>query len=96
MLIVLVALDVVLFPPVLPTVKSLVSPHAATTPAAARTPATTATSPGARGVGTYWTCDANELDNGTLDPSATPPPGAVSSPLCDSTYGETEPGQGRR
>lgn len=90
-LLVLVTLDVVLFPPVLRTVESVASPRAATT---AGRPATTPTrSAGGHGVGTYWACWANESDSGTVAPNASPPPGAVSSPLCDSTYGESRPGQ---
>ncbi|MBO0746144.1 MAG: hypothetical protein J2P43_14085 [Candidatus Dormibacteraeota bacterium] len=93
-LLVVVALDVVLSPPVLPTVKSFISPGAAPTPATTGTPAATATPvPGSQGLGTYWACGANETDNGIVDPNAQPPPHSVPSALCNSTYGETRPGQ---
>lgn len=87
----LLTLDVVLFPPVLALVKSSLVQHRPTggspalaSPAPTPTPST---------VGTYWTCASNESDSGRVSAHASPPPHAVSSPLCDATYGEQQPGQ---
>lgn len=92
--VVLVALDVALFPTVLPHLRSLASPHGAATPKGTARPAPTPPPVSrAPAEGTYWTCEANQSDNGTVTPNATPPAGSVSSPLCDSSYGESEPGQ---
>lgn len=96
---VLLTLDVVLLPPVLPLVKSSLL-HARPIPSSTAGPATTptpATAPtpatGGPALGTYWTCSSNESDTGKVSSHASPPPNAVSSPLCDSTYGEQGPGQ---
>lgn len=95
-LLVVLSLDVALFPTVLPTVRSLISPRAATTPASTPRPEASATpTPSSAAVGTYWTCASNQDDSGGVTVNMSPPPGAVPSQVCDSTYNTTEPGQPR-
>lgn len=90
-----VVVDVVLFAHLFPTITSPLG-----RPAAARAPRSTPTAaptpiPAPAGVttGTYWTCESNEADQSTVLPNASPPAGAVTSPLCNSDYGRQGPGQ---
>lgn len=70
------------------------SPLVARRPPAGPTSSGPATAP-PRLVGTYWTCESNEGDGGTVTAGRPPPSGAVRSRLCDFDYGRQGPGQPR-
>lgn len=44
-------------------------------------------------VGTYWTCESNQTENGTAIDGEPPPSGGLTSPFCVANYGRPGPGQ---
>ena len=84
-----VILGVVLFARLPAGIRSSLDPLSAT----AAPPGTLTPAPHTTVVGTYWTCESNVSDNGTVSPNARPPAGGVRSPLCDDNYGRLGPGR---